>query len=372
MTSASPAREGRLRIAFARRGYSGTGGAEAYLKRFAAALCEAGHEAILYASEAWPPHAWPGTEVKLLPGSTPRRYADALRGVPECDCLFSMERVWRCDVYRAGDGVHRVWMERRRGAEPFWKAWGRIFNGKHRELLALEERLFSPEGAGVVIANSRMVKEEIIRHYGYPAERIPVIYNGVPARVPLCDGERARRRKELGLAESTTVFLFAGSGWERKGLAHAIRALGEARLRDAVLLVAGRGNPRRMPASPQVRYLGPVEGMAAFYGLADAFILPTLYDPFSNASLEAMAAGLPVITSRFNGFAEIIEPGVEGEVVDDPADIPALARALRAWGERERCGAVRPRLQERARPLSIRENLRQTLAVITAGRAVPS
>ena len=89
---------------------------------------------------------------------------------------------------------------------------------------------------------------------------------------------------------------------------------------------AGRGNPRpylkRMPpgAAGRVRFLGPVSDMAACYAAADVFVAPTLYDPFSNACLEALAAGLPVLTTPANGFSEILTPGRDGEVIASPAD----------------------------------------------------
>ena len=277
-----------MNIGLARRGYSATGGAEAYLKRFAQALLAAGHDCTLFTSAHWPREEWPGARIETLPGRSPLAFADALqkaRSNAPCDYLFSLERVWTCDCYRAGDGVHRAWLARRDRVEPFWKRWGRVFNPKHRELLALEARLFSPEGAGRVIANCRMVKEEIVREYGYPADRIHVVYNGIPASTPRPE-LRARTREQLGLAESDYVLLFAGSGWERKGLQPALDGL--ARVNPAcrpLLLVAGRGNPRRYRSCERARFLGPVREMAALYAAADAFLLPTLYDPFSNACL---------------------------------------------------------------------------------------
>lgn len=348
-----------------RRGYSATGGAEAYLKRFAAALREAGHECTLFSSADWPENDWPGGRIVRLQGRGPRAFADALeRARSEADSLFSLERVHGCDAYRAGDGVHRAWLERRKRFEPRWKNWGRLFNAKHRELLKLEEELFRGGEAGLVIANCRMVKEEIVRIYGYPAERIHVVYNGLPA-FETSPQAREATRAELGIAPSTPVVLFAGSGWERKGLAAAIE--GVRRVRSAaepLLLVAGRGRPGRYGRHERVRFLGPVRKMNALYAAADLFLLPTYYDPFSNACLEALAAGLPVITTRANGFSEIIEPGAEGEALEDPSDAAGIARALEAWLDAERRAAVRPRLVELARRFSMEANVRNTLAAL--------
>ena len=366
-----------MRIGLVRRGFSATGGAEAYLKRFAGALRSAGHECVLFTSTDWPPDAWSGDDFVYLPGKSPRVFADNLEqvradltrnpgGKARCDYLFSMERVWNCDCYRAGDGVHRAWLERRRIEDPVWKRLRHLFhpfNPKHRELLSLEKRLFSSKdsgGAGVVIANSYMVKQEIIRHYGYPADRIHVVYNGVPQHA--VDPQlRAQTRRQLGLSEFDYVLLFAGSGWSRKGLRFAIEGVRRANLSRPLLLVAGRGDYRRYPSSQRVQFLGPVKEMDAYYAAADVFILPTIYDPFSNACLEALAAGLPVITTTANGFSEVIHEGVDGEVLDDPSDTEAVARAIEGWAPPDRRSTIKQHLIELASKYTVEANLKGTL-----------
>ena len=353
-----------MKIGVVRRGYSRTGGAEAYLRRFADGLFVAGHEVALF-TEAWPSDEWPHARVGISSHS-PKSFADSLRrrtARTRCDLLFSLERLWTCDVYRAGDGVHAAWLERRARYEPFWKPWLRRWNRKHRDLLALEKHLFGPLGARMVIANSHMVKEEIERHFGYPAAGIHVVRNGVPPFAPP-EGAREQLRRKLRLEENDYAVLFAGTGWERKGLRFAIEAVNAAGLPRLKLLVAGRGRSSAQPRSSAVRYLGPVQDMASCFAAADAFILPTIYEPFSNACLEALAAGLPVITTAQNGFSEIIEAGVEGEVVKEASDIPALAEAIRSWEDPDRRALVWPRLMELSAQFTIEENVKQTLALI--------
>ena len=320
----------------------------------------------------WPREIWPHESV-VVGGKTPEDFADLLaerRESGRWDVLFSLDRVLACDVYRAGDGVHAAWLERRVQFEPAWRGWFRGFQRKHREITELECGLFTG-GARRVIANSQMVKDEIIRHYGTPAEQIHVIHNGVPARSAE-PGARENIRAEFGLAPTHYVAVFAGTGWERKGLRHAIAAMNALKI-PATLLVAGssgRGERRALPASDRVRFLGalPGEKLRAVLAAADVFILPTIYDPFSNACMEALAAGLPVITTTANGFAEIIEHGVEGHGVA-PGDIRALGDALTFWSDRKRREAIRPRLLEKAARFSTEENLARTLEVITAARA---
>ncbi len=362
-------RIGSMRIGLVRRGYSATGGAEAYLLRLAAALGGAGHEPIIFSDCKWPEAALkqPGVELGQIAWDVrgAMEFANVFPQLsPKYDCGFilSLERIWACDAFRAGDGVHSAWLDRRAKYEPRWKTFLRRWNPKHRQILRLERTLFSG-GAGCVIANSKMVKREIETHFPYPADRIHVIYNGVPSPAAPTDS-RAEIRRELALADDEYVLLFAGSGWERKGLRFAIDALNRARLPHATLFVAGRGKSRAMAGSERVRFLGPRSDIPRLLAAADAFILPTIYDPFSNACLEALAAGLPVITTRANGFAEIIEPGIHGEVIDQPHDIDALASAITRWDSPEKRAAIRPQLLALGAQFSIEENLRQTLALL--------
>jgi UDP-glucose:(heptosyl)LPS alpha-1,3-glucosyltransferase len=369
-----------MRIGLVRRGFSPTGGAEAYLLRLAAELSAKGHEVILFSDVRWPDSTLrscqpPLTLCNLENATTtsgrklrvgPAHFSDWLRDTlarSACELVISLERVHECDAYRAGDGVHAAWLERRAKFEPRWRAWLRRFSGKHRELLDLERALFTG-GARIIIANSRLVKDEIIAHFGTPAERIHVVHNGVP---PWRDepGLREQTRAALALGEHDYGVLFAGSGWERKGLRHAIAAANATP--SATLLVAGKGRRRGLPQLARGRFLG-AQSAAEMRGLlaaADAFILPTIYDPFSNACLEALTAGLPVITTTANGFAEVIEAGVEGEVVG-PGDIPALTAALRKWADAGKRNAVRDRLRAKGAELSVEANVSRTLGILLA------
>jgi UDP-glucose:(heptosyl)LPS alpha-1,3-glucosyltransferase len=358
----------RKRIGLARRGYSASGGAERYLERFAGALAERGHEVVLFGSPEWPEGSSAFVEVVRVPGGDPLSFADNLvKSKPKsrCDLLYSLERVWECDFYRAGDGVHQAWLNRRARFEPSWRHWMRGLNKKHEQILALERALFRPESPSRIIANSEMVKFEIQSFYGKSYEDIHVIYNGY--RPPAIAGDpRARIRAELGFNDHDIVLLFSGSGWDRKGLRYAIRAANQLRSEGVKLVVAGKGNPGSMPHGP-VRYLGEIKDMPAYYEAADIFILPTLYDPFSNASLEAAAHGLPVITTTANGFSEVIHHTRAGAVVEDPSDVAALADGIRRWLPASKRQQAREEIRSWARAFHVRDNVQQTLAVLLNG-----
>ncbi len=355
-----------MRIGLARRGYSATGGAESYLRRFAEALRAAGHRPVLYGGPEWRDAGWEHGELRVLDGRSPQRFANALRGAApgDCDRLFSLERAWECDAYRAGDGVHRAWLERRRAVEwPGAGAW-RALQPKHRQLLRLEESLFGQQNAGRVIAKSRLVRDEIRRFFGYPEDRLSVVYNGLPRQPELPAEVRQNGRAALGAKPGDCLALFAGSGWERKGLRFAVEAVAALPAASRVkLIVAGRGPAWRYRGG-RVVHLGPRRDLRELLEAADVFLLPTLYDPFSNACLEALAAGLPVITTAANGFSEIIAPGEEGEVLADPADTSALAAAIQRWADPVRTASVRARLRALARTFTAERNVRETLAVL--------
>jgi UDP-glucose:(heptosyl)LPS alpha-1,3-glucosyltransferase len=113
-----------------------------------------------------------------------------------------------------------------------------------------------------------------------------------------------------------------------------------------------------------VQFLGEVADMVRLYAAADIFILPTIYDPFSNACLEALACGLPVITTRSNGFSEVINDGVHGSIVDHPGDLPALRDAIHFWSDPSRRTAARSTNIQRATQFDISKNISETLAIL--------
>ncbi len=364
----------RLKIGFVRRGYSASGGAEAYLKRLAQGVQAAGHEARLFTTEAWPPNEWSFGPITRLPGQTPAQFADALqelRPASDCDVVMSLERVWQCDVFRAGDGVHRAWLERRARFDSVIRKMKSVFNQKHRGILRLEESLFAHGGARRVIANSQMVKDEIVRLYGYPAGEVHLVYNGVPCAALAAVGLEKRKpaRDSLGLKADEIAVLFVGSGWARKGLRFALRTVEACGIPQMKLLVAGRGN-RSKYRSRAAKFLGVVEDSPALYAAADIFLLPTIYDPFSNACLEALAAGLPVITTRANGFSEIIEDEKHGSILEQPDDFVTMREALHYWSDPGRRAEARAQIQERAARFDISVNVARTLEILTQSSEV--
>lgn len=321
-----------LKLLLCRRGWSATGGAERYLRRFAGGLGEADIETILVADERWPQESWTAGPIERLIGSGPEGL-QAIRDRHPGAVLFSMERLPGADIFRAGDGLHSAWLERLAAEEGQLMDLFRRGRPMHRRLLALEKSLFGDPELRVV-ANSRMVARELIQAHHLDPARIAVIPNGYDAPDIGKEERRQRRmrlRSELSIPDEATVFLFVGSGWKRKGAQILVDAFHALQHEDAWLILAGKGKASGA-AHPRIHLAGPVADPVDHYLAADVFVLPTLYDPFSNACLEAAAFGLPVLTTDANGFAEVIEahPG-SGEILPVPRSAPAWTAAMGRW-----------------------------------------
>jgi len=364
--------DSQLTIGFLRRGYSPTGGVEAYLKGLAEGLRGEGHRVVLLGTSEWPKAEWPGGEIIRCKGGSLSQYSAEVtrqKASPDnrFDLILSVEKVPGCDLYRTDEGLHAAWLEQRSRHIGLWARFFQKISSKHREKLRLERQLFTPEKTRRVISLSHKISGEISALYGYPEEQITLIRNGVPNRLATTSEERALARKELGIPIEEKVALFVGTGWERKGLRFAIRTVEGLNDPRVKLLVAGSGSQKRY-ASPSVHFLGSVSQMATVYDAADLMVFPTIFDPFPLATLEALSAGLPVITTAANGVSEIMTSGVHGEVIAEPSDIAALDAALRKWfgivSDPARSGQPRLACSALASEFTLERNLRETLAVI--------
>jgi UDP-glucose:(heptosyl)LPS alpha-1,3-glucosyltransferase len=341
-----------VKLALVRQKYTPFGGAERFVERALGALREQGTDVTIVARQ-WQGEPGPGF-LRCDPFFLGRTWRDA--GFARCvqgiiasgrfDLVQSHERIPGCHIYRAGDGVHATWLDLRSRARAVPRAghfippWLTLVSPWHRYTLAAEAAMFRHPDLRAVICNSRMVRDDIAARFGTPSEKLHVIYNGVDLEHfhPRLRAEhRAGVRASLGIDDATPIILFVGSGFERKGIPTLLPALARMKRRDAVLLVVGRDRKERdmralvarLGIGGRVRFLGPQKDVRPFYGAADCFALPTLYDPMPNAALEALACGLPVATSTTCGAGEIIQPNINGRVVAT-LDVDALADSLDA------------------------------------------
>jgi UDP-glucose:(heptosyl)LPS alpha-1,3-glucosyltransferase len=370
-----------MRIAVIRQRFVASGGAELYLRALIQGLLARGHEVhvlanVWRAEPAEPVHFHRVPMVRVTAFARALSFALSARkqvARAGCDLVLSLERTLRHDVYTAIDGCHREWLAQRRRHGPAWKGASFAMNPLHRTLLALERRLFHPEHTRRVIVISRRGAQEITRHYGYPAGRIHLIYPGVDLeRFRPGPGWDARATGAPSVPGRNSGFqlLFAGSGFERKGLPWCLQAL--ARLpANTRLQVVGKGNvaaARRLAGElgvgDRVEFLGYDLDSARVFPEADALVHPAMYEAFGIVCLEALACGLPVITSEVTGASELIEPGRTGAVVVRPDDIAGLAAAIQPFLNRDRLAAAAVECRRVAEAHPVSRNVEETLAVL--------
>jgi UDP-glucose:(heptosyl)LPS alpha-1,3-glucosyltransferase len=333
---------GAPRVALVRGRYDPAGGAERFVQGAMAALREQG-AALTIVARHWPDHD--GTAILVDPfhvGSLWRDWAFARAACAELalrrfDLVQSHERIACCDVYRAGDGVHAQWLEERARVQGPLARLATRLSPHHRYLLAAERTLFAAPRLRAVICNSDMVRAEIAARFGTAREKLVLIRNAVDTERfhPGLRGEMGTGvREQLGVPREARVMLHIGSGFERKGVRALLEALAAAPSRPWAIVV-GRDKrlsrytalAQRVGVAGRVRFVGSVSDVRPYHAAADAFVLATLYDPQPNALLEAMASGLPVVTTRKCGAAELLAEGTSG-FVRDALDVAGLAEAM--------------------------------------------
>lgn len=336
----------RIRLALVRQRYNPAGGAERFVSRALDALRQVAAIDVALLARKWEPldgiRAFAVNPFYLGNVWRDWGFARAARRLWQregFDLVQSHERIPGCDIYRAGDGVHARWIELRRRAQGRFGRLSLALNPYHAYVCAAERRMFLDPKLKLVICNARMIMEEIRDRFGLPAERFAVIYNGVDQQrfhPQLRTQYRVEMRRQWQIDEHAPLLLYVGSGFERKGVGRALQAI--APLPGVQLMVVGRDKharryqklARALGVADRVHFAGAQQDVKPFYGMADALVLPTLYDPFPNVCVEALACGLPVLTSDTCGAAEFIRPGINGWVV--PAlDVAGLSHALATW-----------------------------------------
>ncbi len=224
---------------------------------------------------------------------------------------------------------------------------------RHYLEMSLQRQQYRSEKLKRVIAISTMIKRDITHYYAFPKGRVDVVFNSVdldrfhPRNRGL---HREKVRNELDIDEKTFLLLFAGNNFRLKGVATLIRSLARLRLefpgRNFRLLIAGRGHAsryqalaKRLGVAGAVMFAGPLRGMERYYAAADIYVHPTFYDSCSLTVLEALAAGLPVVTTRFNGASDAIVTPDAGCVIQDPSDDSELTAAIVRYMDAEKQAA---------------------------------
>lgn len=239
--------------------------------------------------------------------------------------IFSLDRNYHQTHFRAGNGVHRSYLEKRSREEGFFKKISFIFNPLHRLILKYEKNTFEDPSLKTLFTNSFLVKNEILSFYHTDPKIIEVVHNGVE-----WDEMQPYFDKSTFNDSSKAQLLFVGHGYKRKGLDLLLYALKEVK-GDFQLKVVGKDKneahfkklAQKLGLEQKVLFYGPQKNIFPFYQEADSLVLPTTYDPFANVSLEALAMGLYHLTTKLNGASEIMNAQT-GFIVDDPYDKKSL------------------------------------------------
>lgn len=319
------------------------GGAELWTFHLAQRLIDRGHEVHVISAK----FAERSKSLGIIPhcvqsAKTRLGFAEAVEAKLKTlalDVVHDQGMGWSCDVLTCHGGAWQASTAAKSRSLPRWllplKNLSLHMLPRYRTFRQLSARQFSDSNR-IVIALSRMVANDFLRYQPIRPEQLRLVYNGTDIERFSPENRvtfRCSTRKDLGVPEDEVLFLFTGNDFHRKGLPAAVKAV--HRLKDqghkVGLLVVG-GKPYRrigyrfgIRDDLAVRFTGQVDDSVPYYAAADAFVLPTLYDPCSLSVLEAAASGLPCITTSLNGAGELMTEGLEGYVIDDPQDVQTLA-----------------------------------------------
>jgi len=334
-----------LRIALIRQRYTPFGGAERFVENALNTLRHKTEIELTLITRRWDGADNPGIhKIICNPFYVGRLWRDWSFARSACkivrdesfDLVQSNERVPCGDVYRAGDGVHRQWLQQKLKSNRWWQnLWIRI-SPYHHYILWQERKVFLSPTLQAIIVNSNLIGNEINKWFPQYKAPLQVIYNGVDTNhyhPRLRNLYRIKIRRQLNISDTTPLLLYVGSGFKRKGVPLLLSTLNE--LANVHLVVVGKDKhlqhyqyqASKYGISNRVHFVGPQQEVAPWYASADAFALPTLYDPLPNTVLEAMACGLPVAISNSCGAVDLIEDGKQG-IVLNPFRVDLWSKAL--------------------------------------------
>jgi len=348
-----------MRLAIIRRRYNPYGGAERFIERLIPKLAARGIDTTIIAQQ-WQSEPL-AAEVITVPASGISRRAkfqsfqnavtDVLKQRAKAgngfDLVQSHERITGVDIFRLGDGVHAAWLDRLRKTISGLRALWLGMDSFHNAVMATERAMARDPNLHFV-ANSSLVAKEVNDYLQVPEERITLIPNGVDTQhfFPATDSQRQAAQEQLALAHGlrigpqALVITVVGSGFERKGIFQLIQAC--AKLQDVVLLICGKDKAsnqantliKKLNAENRIALTGPLQDVRPLLWAADVFALPSLYDPSSNAVLEALSCGLPVLVTQDVGMAWEITDADAGLICE--RSVASLLQALRRCQDSER------------------------------------
>jgi len=362
------------------------GGAERYLVDLCTRMVDEGFEVHVYTAH-WDEEV-PGISlhrVKTVPfPKSLQLLSFAIRATKEIekgnfDITLAVGNHLKADVLQPHGGVHWAWFWRSLRAydHPILRAikvLGRVLSPKQWVSGWIEDVPYRGKNLPRIIAISDMVKEDMMRWYGIPEERIAVVYNGVDIERfhPRNRQYRGEIRKRHGIGDEYVV-LIVSNNFRMKGLRHLMKALAEIKKEGSLpfsLLVLGRDRSKpylrlakKMGISEEVMFVGFTDEPEKYYGAGDLLAHPTFYDACSLTVLEALASGLPVVTTSSNGASGMITQGEEGWVIAEPRDGAELKMAIKYFFEKKRRQETSPQRRGEVEAYSEESNFRSIMKI---------
>lgn len=377
------------------------GGCETYIADLARRLRNDRHEVHLYASR-WDEQALPEGVVyhplPVLGGPRflrPWRFGNlVLREMQknQHDVTLGFDKTWGQDVLYPQGGLHVASAEHnlRKSRSPILRwlaATAKSFDIASWSFRRLEARQYLGTPRPLVVVNSNMVRAHFRQYYDIPAEDLYVVRSSIdPDRFP--EHDRLKRREEFRrqwqIKPDEVVGLMAAMNYRLKGLEpllYSLRSLfrrPELRANPPSLRLVVAGNPqvkryqtlaRKLGVAERVTFVGHCGEMRNAYFASDFLVHPTFYDPCSLVVLEALACGLPIITTRYNGASELMHPLQEGYVIDDPHDHKHLAWCMLQLLDAPRRHACAQAARKTAAQWTFENHYRQLLSVFAEAMA---
>ncbi|MFC1603042.1 glycosyltransferase family 4 protein [Pseudomonadota bacterium] len=249
------------------------------------------------------------------------------------DYVIGFNRMPGLDLYYAADSCFKEKMSHRSKLIQF--------SPRYRHFLDFEAAVFGPDSKTHALLISPTQREDFLRHYNTPPERLHLLPPGIARdRMVPPDAVEIRRefREEFGLAEDDRLLLAIGSGFKTKGLdrtLEGIKALPEQQKSRTRLIAMGSDNPKpfikmakQLGLEQQFEIMSGRDDVPRFLQGGDLLIHPAYTENTGTVLLEALVAGLPVLTTATCGYAFHVEQSGGGRVVPSPFDQGQLNRDL--------------------------------------------
>ena len=340
-----------MRIALLTRRFDpGGGGTERDLIVTAQCLRAAGHEVTIFAREVrGQSQNFKDIKVRRIGGAPLGRTLGLLSfayAAPKAarregaDLVISFARTIDADVLRSGGSAHISYLRaaRKWRGELRWRAMRA--SPYHRAQIFIERRGFKSPMLKAAIAVSNLVRDDLIREFALAQNKVVTLYNGVDLErftPPRDDSARREIRTSMGITDSAPIVAFVGNGFARKGLRFLIEAWPQVP-HGAHLVVVGadresrwyQREAARLAMSTRIHFAGQVRDVTRIFHGADALAMPSLFEPFGNVAMEAMASGLPVMVSAQSGASELLPETMGKFTVQDPCSSSEIADKLNA------------------------------------------